>query len=221
MHLPMPTPHASCRRCGTCCRAGGPALHRADLPLFDAGPLALADCVTLRRGDFVTDNVAGGVGPSPGELIKLRPGPDGRACRFFTLPAACAVHDRRPAECRALFCDAPEALAAMYQQDRLTRADLLPPESPLAELVRHHEAATDLARLHALCRQALAGDDAAREQVLAAVRFDAAFRELLPARAGVPAAALLFYLGRPPAEALPACRALIAPGGLYIPRPRA
>ena len=41
---------------------------------------------------------------------------------------------------------------------------------------------------------AVAGDDAAREKVLAAARFDAAFRELLPKRLGVDPAGLPFYL---------------------------
>ncbi|EHJ48207.1 protein of unknown function UPF0153 [Solidesulfovibrio carbinoliphilus subsp. oakridgensis] len=215
MHLPMPTPDASCRRCGACCRAGGPALHRSDLPLAASGLLGPDTLVTLRRGDHVADNVAGGVGPAPAELVKVRPGPDGRACRFFATPAACSIHDRRPAECRALYCEAPEGLAAMYRQERLTRADLLPPGSGLAALCANHEAATDLVRLDGLCRLALAGDEGARDEAYKMVKLDAAYRQLLPERTGVAPAALAFYLGRPPQEALPACRALLAPGGLY------
>lgn len=213
----MPTTHASCRRCGVCCRRGGPALHRADLPLLAHGVLAPAHLVTLRRGEYVADNVAGGVGPAKDELVKIRPRPGGRACLFFSDPPSCAIHGDRPAECRALFCDAPEELVAMYQADRLVRADIVPPGSGLADLIAHHEAETDLPRLEALCRLALAGDAAAREEALGLVRFDAAFRELLRFRAGVAPEALLFYLGRPPREALRACRAVLAPGGLYIP----
>lgn len=213
----MSAPAAICRRCGACCRQGGPALYREDLPLVRRGRLAPIHLLTLRRGEYVTDNVAGGVGPSPDELVKLRPGPDGRACLFFAEPPACAIHDDRPVQCRLLFCDASEAVAASYRQGRLTRRDLLDPDDPLAALVAHHEAETDLPRLDALCRRALRGDAAAREAALAVVRFDAAFRELLPARAGVPEAALPFYLGRPPALALPACRALTRLGGLYKP----
>jgi Fe-S-cluster containining protein len=209
---------AACRRCGRCCRLGGPALHVADLPLVRAGRLPLAALVTLRRGEPVADNVAGRVGPSPAELVKLRPAPGGRACLYYRDPPACAVHDASPLECRTLFCDAPEALAALYDKDRLTRADILAP-GPLAELCAHHEAETDLPRLAAVCRAAAAGDEAAREAARAALRFDAAMRELLPARLGVAPETLPFHLGRPLEQALPALRAAAAPAALYKRRP--
>ncbi|OLN27926.1 hypothetical protein DVDV_1891 [Desulfovibrio sp. DV] len=217
--MPSPTPAPTCRRCGRCCRLGGPALHAADLPLIHQGRLTPAQLVTLRRGEGVTDNVAGTVGPSPAELVKVRPVAGGRACLLYRDPPACAIHDAGPLECRALFCDDPAALAALYAADRLTRADLIEPGSALAELCAHHEAETDLARLAGLCRLAAAGDQAAREQVAALARFDAAMRELLPARLGLDPDTLPFYLGRPLAEALPALRAAVIPGGLYKRRP--
>ena len=68
-----------CRRCGACCRLGGPSLSREDLPLLAAGVLSPATLMVLRRGEYVTDNVAGGVGPAPVELVRLRPGQGGRA----------------------------------------------------------------------------------------------------------------------------------------------
>lgn len=213
--MPPDIPLPDCRRCGTCCRLGGPALHREDRPLFSAGLLPPTALWTLRRGEWVTDNVAGGVGPSPGELVKLATGPDGRSCVFYREPPACAIHADRPLECRLLSCRAPEALEAAYRHGRLTRFDLLAPGSPLAELCAHHEAETDLTRLAALCAQALAGDREARKEAARIVRLDAAFRELLPTRAGVPRSALPFYLGRPPAAALPACRTALGPADLY------
>jgi len=222
-HRPMPhladTP--ICRRCGTCCRLGGPALHRSDLPLVTGGLLPLAALRTLRRGEYVTDNVAGGIGPAPAELVTIAPGPDGRTCRFFTPPGTCAIHTDRPLECRLLFCDAPQALAAAYDRDRLSRADILGPAHPLAALCADHEVVVDLPRLASLCRAALAGDTTARDEAMGLIRYDAAYRELLPAKAGVPPAAIPFYLGRPPREALPATRALLARCGLYKAGPSA
>jgi len=211
----------SCRRCGTCCRLGGPALHRPDLPLVTGGLLPVTALRTLRRGEYVTDNVAGGIGPAPAELVTLAPGPDGRTCRFFTPPGTCAIHADRPLECRLLFCDAPQALAAAYDRDRLSRADILGPAHPLAALCAEHETVVDLLRLANLCRLALAGDTTARDEALTLIRYDAAYRELLPAKAGVPAQAVPFYLGRSPREALPAARALLARCGLYKAGPSA
>lgn len=213
--MPSPDPIPVCRRCGACCRLGGPALHREDLPLLASGRLRPEDLLTLRRGDWVTDNVAGGVGPSPEELVKLAPGPDGRACRWLRTPPACAIHDQRPLECRLLFCDAPQALEARYRLDRLTRFDLLPAGSALAALCAAHEAATDLVALAALAEAALAGDERARQEAARLVRLDAAYRELLPARAGLAPAALPFYLGRPVTQAVPALGRALGPLRLY------
>lgn len=210
-----------CRRCGACCRLGGPALHRTDVPLVSRGVLPPTALRSLRRGEYVTDNVAGGIGPAAAELVMIAPGPDGRACRFFTAPDTCAIHADRPLECRLLFCAAPEALAAAYDRERLTRADILGPAHPLAALCADHEAVVDLTRLAGLCRAALAGDAPARAEALRLIRYDAAYRELLPAKAGVPPAAVPFYLGRPPVDALPAVRALLARCGLYKAGPRA
>ena len=223
MHRGMSASPPVCRRCGACCRAGGPALHAGDLPLVRRGVLDLTNLVTLRRGEIVTDNVAGGVGPSPQEIVKIRPVSGGRACRFAIAgaPAACAIHRDRPAECRALFCQAPEALVALYREERLTRRDILGAAGPAAELCAYHEAETDLTRLAGLCRLALSGDADAREAVARALRLDAALRELTPARAGIPAAALPFLFGRPLEEALPACRAVLTPAALYKGLPSA
>ena len=217
---PATTP--ACRRCGACCRLGGPALHADDLALAASGRLLPQHLVTLRRGDHVTDNVSGGVGPLAEELVKLATAAGSRACRFFAEPDVCAVHAHRPAECRALSCDAPERLEAMYRIQRLSRNDILavlPDSGPLAELCAHHEAAVDLTLLAALLRRAAAGDEAARQEAARVGRLDAAFRELLPARAGVPPGAVPFYLGRPPSLALPGWRAILVPGGLYKRQP--
>lgn len=212
MHGPMSATTSRCRRCGACCRAGGPTLHQTDLPLLRRGILDLTDLWTLRPGEWVTDNVAGGVGPSPVERIKILPGPDGRTCRFFQpgAPPSCAIHRDRPAQCRALFCQRPQAVVAMYQEDLLSRGDILGHGGPLAALCAHHEAEIALARLDALCRRALTGDAGARDAVGHAVRLDAALRELAGERAHLPDEALLFFFGRPPREALPACRAVLA-----------
>jgi Fe-S-cluster containining protein len=210
-----------CRRCGACCRQGGPSLSREDLPLLAAGILSPATLMVLRRGEHVTDNVAGGVGPAPVELVRLRPAQGGRVCLFFREPDACAIHENRPRQCRDLFCDAPQAVADAYLEGRLSRRGILGEASPLAALCAAHETETDLVRLAALCRRALRGDAAAREAVAQAVRLDAAYRELLPARAGVAEDELPFYLGRPLARALPAVRAALGCGGLYNKAPSA
>ena len=54
---------SSCKRCGQCCRLGGPVLHKDDLSLLDrldapakeTVPFGMADLVTLRTGELVRD----------------------------------------------------------------------------------------------------------------------------------------------------------------------
>lgn len=82
---------SSCKRCGQCCRLGGPVLHRDDLSLldrFDAPakgtvPFGMADLVTLRTGELVRDDVIGTLTPLESECVKLgarqRPGRIGNA----------------------------------------------------------------------------------------------------------------------------------------------
>ena len=83
---------SSCKRCGQCCRLGGPVLHRDDLSLLDrldapakgTVPFGMADLVTLRTGELVRDDVIGTLTPLESECVKLAPGqrPDGLGMPF-------------------------------------------------------------------------------------------------------------------------------------------
>ncbi len=131
---------SACRRCGTCCRKGGPALHRADLVILEKGVIRLARLATIREGEPAWDNVAGSVMPAVTDILKIKPRPGGRACVFYDeKAAACSVYAHRPVECRALDCRDTRAIEAIYRKDRLTRQDLLQGESGLWELVADHQ----------------------------------------------------------------------------------
>ncbi|QLA15133.1 YkgJ family cysteine cluster protein [Desulfolutivibrio sulfoxidireducens] len=189
-------PPPTCRRCGECCRKGGPGLHHDDASLVVSGVLPASSLFTLRQGETVLDNVSGRLETLAAEMIRVRPGPDGRACPFFRDPGECLIHDQRPCECRALFCADTTALRAMYQKDRLARHDLAPRESPLGELLAVHEArcpAGEAIRLALAAR----GDADAGARLAEMLRFDAAFRELAVSRAGLSPDALELYFGRP------------------------
>ena len=106
---------SSCKRCGQCCRLGGPVLHRDDLSLLDrldapakgTVPFGMADLVTLRTGELVRDDVIGTLTPLESECVKLAParGRTDWECRFLVrMPGAvpgrdagCGIYDRRPA----------------------------------------------------------------------------------------------------------------------------
>lgn len=184
-----------CRRCGECCRRGGPALHREDLPLVQNGRIPLASLITLRRGETVRDNVTGGLTTLDTEMVRVGPAGETPTCPFFREPGQCLIHDQSPAECRALFCAAPEALTAMYRTDRVCRLDLLPAGGPGRELVAAHEARCPAGEAVRLCLAARASEGAGRD-LNEMLRFDAALRELCVTRGAVARDELDFHFGR-------------------------
>lgn len=191
---------AECIACGTCCRKGGPVLHRADAPLVERQILPFRLLVTLRAGELAYDPVTAQVLPLESEVIKVA-GTGAELspwhCVFLEGEAHCRIYDDRPAQCRALFCKDTAALEELYTQGHLTREDILAhaPDGWLG-LARTHEEECALSLLVPLAQQALT-DETAAQVVLEALRFDAAFRELCIEKARVPAEVLPCLLGRP------------------------
>ncbi len=193
-----------CRRCGECCKRGGPALHTEDIDHFHSGVLGLEHVVTLRRGELANDQPTGAIRPLEGEIVKLRAVSGKRACIFY-LPAkrGCVIYEHRPAECRALQCSAPEALNNMYAHNRLSRRDLLPKGHPLLELMDEHEHRCAPAALGELARKILDNDDkAAKEEIGVMLTYDREVRALVPERAKIAKEALPFLFGRPLTDVL-------------------
>ncbi|MBU1041217.1 MAG: YkgJ family cysteine cluster protein [Proteobacteria bacterium] len=201
---------ASCRRCGTCCQKGGPALHDQDMHLFEGqGALSLAMVVTLRAGELCFDQPKGRLLPLTAEVLKLRGGTasahritggNGWACALLTQPGnACALYDRRPEECRVLSCQDTAPLAAMYESGRLTRADFLPAGHGLLAVMAEHEALVPVARiapLAALLRTGGVESLDAQDELTRMALADRAFRTGLAERAGIGPEFHEFFLGR-------------------------
>lgn len=79
----------SCRKCGQCCEGQGGIVVGPDDLLRLAAALALSpEETTARYGEY------------NGGKLKIRNGNDGR-CIFFRDGEGCAVHDGKPAVCRA------------------------------------------------------------------------------------------------------------------------
>jgi hypothetical protein len=185
-------------------------LHREDRILLEEGVLPPAALVTLRAGELARDDVRGDLSPLPEEAIKLACSGGLWSCLYLDAASnACSIYAKRPAQCRALHCEDISGLAAMYEQGRLARADVLPLLHPdWLPLAGAHEAECAWARLAPLALRAH-HDAGAGLALLEAVRFDHAFRELAMERAAVPAGALPLLFGRP-------LRALLADFGLAL-----
>ncbi|WP_459938014.1 YkgJ family cysteine cluster protein [Desulfonatronum parangueonense] len=190
----------ACRRCGTCCVKGGPALHEADLVLLNDKVLGKEDLYTLRVGEPVHDQILDRVVLLEAECIKVSSMERGTTCRFYSTASGssslgrCAIHPAKPQECLALKCWDTADLAATSTRPRIERFDLVAKDSALGELIRIHEQRCAVPTLLELLRSDHAD---ASEEIHRAAAFDAALRSLIPERSGAAPELLPFLLGRP------------------------
>ena len=194
-----PPPLPSCSRCGTCCRKGGPALHREDRHLVEQGLIHTRDLYTIRRGEWAHDPITGVLAQASGDIIKIKGGSGTRACRFLDDgPHACRIYADRPLECRALTCWNTTEIERVYAIDRLTREDLISGIAGLWELVIEHQERCDVERIRRLRVPADGPRAGLRARELAEIiRYDTELRNLVVARAGLEAGMTDFLFGRP------------------------
>ena len=145
-----------CRRCGTCCEKGGPAMHTEDLARIGSGGLALGDLITIRRGEMAVDPAHNRLVPVKHELVKIRGAKGSWQCCFYDGSRhACTIYEQRPLACRILKCWEPSASLALAGKDLLSRLQIIGKDHPLAELIKIHERrcpCPNLAELDAMSR---------------------------------------------------------------------
>ncbi|CAG37558.1 unknown protein [Desulfotalea psychrophila LSv54] len=128
----------SCKRCGSCCKEGGPALHTADLPLLESGKIGIDKLITLRRGELVLHPETGELQPASTEIVKIRGKGRSWSCYFYDEQAnGCGIYGFRPVACEALKCWDTEKILGMVEKDTLTRFDIV--DSPLRDVMREYE----------------------------------------------------------------------------------
>lgn len=190
-----------CRRCGTCCRKGGPGLHLGDQKLVDSGIIPLKDLLTFRQGEPVYDNVSDCIAPAVTDIIKIKSA-DGNSsdCAFYNTDCkGCSIYADRPSECAALKCWDTRELEGMYNTRRLTRRHLLAKVEGLWDLVVHHQDRCDYTLVSELAeriRQKRDAEDAEKE-LLELIRFDQHLREVTLERMNLVPGMLDFLFGRP------------------------
>lgn len=187
-----------CRRCGACCRNGGPALHEEDLPLLQDGTIQLANIVTLRPGERVYDQPAQSIMPLESEILKIKGRDNSWTCIYFSPDGQnCGIYETRPLECEVLFCREPEALYAVYDKTRLTRTDLLPENHPLLELVAEHDEACSPRLMEETAKLAREGNEEAGLRLKEMVLFDMEVRRLVAEKSSTSGDITEFLFGRP------------------------
>lgn len=208
-----------CRRCGECCRRGGPTLMREDAALVREGVFPLAGIVCLRAGEWArhdgggshTTNAAPGkdnVAPLSVEMLKLAGAGDSAhpwRCRYLGSTdglSVCTVHAHRPLQCRTLFCTHTAPLEQLMERgDFLNREQLFallaerePRAALWAQLARAHEEACSAADYFRCCAGT---SDEARARRAEMERYDRAFRQLCVERQALEPDLLPLVLGRP------------------------
>jgi Fe-S-cluster containining protein len=188
-----------CLRCGTCCEKGGPSFHIQDRHLIEDGTIHTRYLYTIRKGEFVHDNVQGQLKPANSDIIKIKGKSPSWECVFFQKrDKSCSIYDHRPLECRLLKCWDTRDIEAVYEKDRLTRRDILAGIEGLWELVADHEKQC----AHDAVNRAIrdfhgAFDKQAREAIAGAVQYDSAIRELVLENGNVAPDMIDFLFGRP------------------------
>jgi Fe-S-cluster containining protein len=198
-------PISSCRRCGTCCKKGGPAFHHQDRNLIETGIILLKDLYTIRKGERARDNVKGGLFSVPSDIIKIKSNGQG-ACVFFDGNGTCTIYENRPSECRALKCWDTREIEAMYSENRLTREDLLSGIDGLWDLIEEHQSRCE--KIEGWLNELNRGqDNEASEKISQVLQYDAHIRSLSVEKSGIDPEMTDFLFGRPLSESIPGLKA--------------
>lgn len=193
-------PISECRRCGTCCRKGGPSFHHADKALIKDGVIHSKYLYTIRKGEWAYDNVRQCLEPVSSDIIKIKEKNDSWICIFFDeSQSACAIYENRPLECRALKCWDTRELEDLYAKKRLTRADLISDIEGLWSLINDHQQRCNYEIIQKLVDaiKTNPGDAKARQKLSAIIQFDTEIRKLVVSNAGLEPEILDFLFGRP------------------------
>mgnify|MGYP006303270919 CR=1 FL=1 len=188
-----------CRRCGTCCLKGGPALHTEDLPLLTGKIITPRHLYTVRTGEIVR-NIDDRLMPLEQEIVKIKgDGEETWACTFYdSNKQACRIYAHRPVECRALQCWDPGPLRRAMALPYIHRSMLLGREDELFKVLIAHEQRCAYPIMEKAVR-ALEGRTAhqAVEHILDILHYDHVVRTVVPKRLTLDPDTVDFFFGRP------------------------
>jgi len=193
----------ACRRCGECCKRGGPALHEPDMEFIRAGAIPLNCLYTIRPGERAYDNVNGGLFQVTTDIVKIKSHEGSSACVFYDDDdKACRIYAHRPLECRLQACWDNSALEGAYTGERLSRKMILENSEWLRDMIDAHEARCHFEFIHHYVEGREAGDLASADELTEIVNYDVHFREIAVSKGNMPSDLLDFLLGRPLAKIL-------------------
>jgi hypothetical protein len=188
--------------------------------MVDSGRIPLKCLFTIRQGEPSYDNIRRVIAPAASDIIKVKAvGQDDATCIFLNQErVGCEIYEARPVECRLLTCWDTRAIVSMYDQDRLTRADLLSRLPALQDLVAEHQERCSYGQVadwSARIKKEPA-DTAAVEALLHAMRYDQSLRQVAVSRARLDVGLLEFLFGRPLSATIRMFRVKLARKGAQV-----
>jgi Fe-S-cluster containining protein len=191
---------SQCKRCGTCCRRGGPSLHADDKGLLLEGVIRYEHLISIRKGEMAFHPLEDEPAAIPQELVKLKGKGRLWECMFFSeSDKSCSIYERRPLECRLLQCWEPSAVESIAGQGTLTRFELIPNDDPILDYILRHEQECPVPEERTFCLASSPRPEGkeALAELTALVCRDLAIRYDAVRRFDIPLPLELFYFGRP------------------------
>lgn len=170
----------ACVRCGTCCKNGGPALHKSDLASVRTGKIPPEVLYTIRAGEIIRDNINGGLIRISEEMIKIKSDGDSTRCFFFRPnTSGCTIYENRPVECRVMKCWDTSEIVRIHDRDRLNRMDLFGEIPWLKDIITINETHCSYSKISELAARRESGDQSAGAALSETVSNDNSLREFV------------------------------------------
>jgi Fe-S-cluster containining protein len=200
IRVSTPKGATSCIRCGTCCKKGGPSLHREDKKILLAGHIERESLITIRKGELAFFPFSERPEPIEKELVKIAGKGKGWVCCFYDeKESSCTIYAHRPLECRLLKCWDTAQLLSVIGKDPLARADILSEDDPIMRVIDTHEQECSVGMAEDLISVLLEKNDDPESlaKLTALVHRDLAIRSRAVSEFGLSLEAELFFFGRP------------------------
>ena len=190
----------ACLRCGTCCKKGGPILHKEDKKILLEGHAGHQHLMTIRKGEMTINPLSDTMQPSPVELIKVLGNNGEWTCLFYDADkSACKLYKNRFLECRLLKCWDIEDFLKIFSKRTLVRSDLINAGDAILDVIKDHETLCPASEAERLISYILRGKDKERSKKNLAdlVRKDTQIRSFAMHELGMKSEFERFIFGRP------------------------
>ncbi len=188
-----------CKRCGTCCRKGGPSFHFEDKGIIEDGHIPARHLYTIRKGEPVRDNISEKIVYAPSDIIKIKGQKNGWTCFYYDeIEKRCAVYKYRPLECKLLKCWDTREIERVFGKNLLTRKEVMSSVEGLWELIVEHDQRCSYKEIRKLTDEhGKTKKENLSEKVDEIIAYDKIMRELVVKKGQLDSELLDFLFGRP------------------------